>query len=59
MTIDSSGVARLDRTSVGHNLGLMDCVTVLLEYIDLEWQGTANIWADLCPARPAPGYGTA
>jgi len=34
----------------------LEYLTVLLEYIDLEWQGTANIWASLCPARPALGY---
>jgi len=34
-------------------------LTVLLEYIDLEWQGTAKVWAGLCPARLAFGYSTA
>ena len=38
---------------------LLEYLTVLLEYIDLEWQGTASIWVGLYPARPALGYTTA
>ena len=35
---------------------LIECLTVLLEYLDLlqtRWQGTANIWEGLGPVRRA------
>ena len=40
---------------------LIECLTVLLEYLDLlqtRWQGTASIWKGPGPARHAFGYTT-
>jgi len=37
---------------------LLNYLTALLEYIDLEWLSTANVWVGLCPARPILGYAT-
>ena len=46
---------------VKHGLltALLECLTVLLEYLDLlqaRWQSTVGIWEGLGPARPAFGY---
>ena len=54
------------RTQVGRrqfNLltALLEYFIVQLEYLNLiqsQWQGTANIWESLGPARPTLGYTT-
>ena len=58
-----SGLAKLDKLvdTIWSLTGLIECLTglskyltVLLEYINLEWQGTANIWVGLCPPLAMP-----
>ena len=59
----TGGIARLTsgRAQFGLLTALLECFTVLFEYLDrfqYQWQGTANIWEGLSPARPSLGYTT-
>ena len=50
-----------DRAQPGLVTALIECLTVLLEYLDLlqsQWQGTAIIWEGLGPTKPTFGYAT-
>ena len=56
----SSGVARLVPLG-GHLTALIECLTVLLGYIDLisvDMTYSTQSWTDTCPPRLALGYAT-
>ena len=55
-----SGVARLVPLG-GHLTALIECLTVLLEYIDLisvDMTYSTQSWTGTCPSRPTLGYAT-
>ena len=59
----TSGIAGLTsgRAQPGPLTALLEYFTVLFEYLNRfqsQWQGTANIWEGLSPARLSLGYTT-